>query len=45
MNKSITWILVGSVITISALVTYKIVKNRKKEDIIDWFEAVLVGED
>ena len=45
MNRNIAWILVGSVVTISALITYKIVKNKRKDEIIDWFEAVLVGED
>ena len=43
MNRNITYLLVGSVITISALITYKIIKSKKKEEIRDWFEAILVG--
>ncbi len=43
MNKNITYLLVGTVITITALVTYKIVKSRNREEIRDFFEAILVG--
>jgi hypothetical protein len=43
MNRNITYLLVGSVIAISAMVTYKIIKLKKKEEIRNWFEAVLVG--